>query len=702
MPVAAPPTNPDPAASTAPMAAATEGVQSFTDFIQAAPVAGASPSRRTEVRLSHDGQRLHLSVRAYDDQPKGIVARQMRRDELAIRSEDHVAIVIDAEGAGRNGYLFAVNALGAQFDALVYDGGEIRTDWDALWRSEAHVEADGWRAEIDIPLAVFGRAAKAGVWRFNVERWMPRGSERVRLAAAQPDKEVYTLGDAIRMAAIEPAREGWGLRLKPSVRLSHESASVSGTGEARTRLAPALEFFHETRFGMRTTGAVNIDFGDAEVDERLVNLTRFELFRPEKREFFYRDAGRFTFGGLGESVIMPYYSRRIGLDAQGVGRVLDGGLKITGSTAGFDYGGLAARVAGGPVGVGLPEQAAADVAVARLARPIGERHRIGLIATRGNPSGTSGSSLWGADYQFRDTAFMGSRTLEANVWAMQSSNANRLADGGERVGRAWGGRVSHVNVGPIFDARWTRVGQDFDPALGYLAESNVLRGSGSLGWWHRTPDGTDIVPGMDWSYRRTLDGQERSTLLNPEVEYTTAAGDSYMAEWVFETDRLVSGYSPVPGVQLNPGAYSWNYFFGYFETAQSRPVWLEGEVRAGGYYDGRRNDQSLALGWKPAPQWGVRVGLGRNAVGLPGARYTVKLATLRLDYTPSTQLTQSLLLQWDNVSGELGVSARLRWWWAVGREVVFALDRVGYTGTRSQIEPGQTRAMLKFIWNIER
>ena len=152
-----------------------------------------------------------------------------------------------------------------------------------------------------------------------------------------------------------------------------------------------------------------------------------------------------------------------------------------------------------------------------------------------------------------------------------------------------------------------------------------------------------MIPAIDWNFRRTLDGRERTVVLNPEVAYTSAAGDTVMAELFHESDRLATGYAPVPGAWIAPGSYGWNYVYGVLETSQARPVWTAAELRAGGYYDGRRNDQTVTLGWKPHAHWGARVGIGRNAISLPTGSYTVRLATLRLDHTPNTRFAQSLV-----------------------------------------------------------
>jgi hypothetical protein len=689
-------------ASTAERAAWEQALVIDT-FRSVAPVPDALPSRRTELRLAHDGHTLFVWIRAFDPDPSRLVARQMRRDTDDLLSDDYVALVIDVEGRSRNGFMFAVNPRGTQYDCLIYDGGQVRCDWDALWQSEASIDSDGWRARLAIPLSALGLRGGEGVeptWHFNAERWMPNGSERVRLSGLRPDKEVYSLGDALPLPGIAVERTEWGLRLKPSARLVYESAAASGTGSVRRRLEPGLELFHQSPSGIRTTAALNLDFGEAEADERVVNLTRFELFFPEKREFFLQDAGRFAFGGLAETSPIPYYSRRIGLDPEGRARSLDAGLKLTGTLAGIDFGAFAARVAGGPVEPGAPDQRDADVGVVRLARPIGELNRVGLIATAGNPQGTAGSRLWGIDYQFRDTQWLDGGTLGAHGWLQRSTND--AGEAGSLSDSAYGASLDYPNLGLTGYASLQRIGADFDPALGYLSEPGVVNGDGSVGWWHRTAAGGDLIPALDWSYRHTLDGRERSVLLNPEVWFGNAGGDGIMPEVFFETDRLAEAYDPVPDLTIPAGRYGWHYLYVLAETSPSRPVSASMEARSGGYYDGHRNDQTLTVAWKPGPFWGLNISGGRNAITLPSGSFTVRMATLRLDHTPSTKLAQSLLLQWDNVSNELGLSIRLRWLWSFGRELILSLDRLGYTGELRDELTGQTRALLKLVWNFER
>lgn len=659
----------------------------FDRFLQATPAAGEPATQNTELRLGHDGQRLYIAVRAFERDPARIVARQMRRDAEALDFDDHVLVVLDVEGQARNGFILLVNPNGTQRDSLVFDGLRFRHDWDALWHSEARVDAEGWSAEIAIPLAALGvRPGVVSTWRFNAERWMSAEQQRVRLAHAGGDKEVTALAEALPLIGAQADAGGWGLRVKPSMRLTHRDAD----GTRRTRAEPGLELFHQGEGGLRTTAAFNIDFGEAEADERVVNLTRFPLFVAEKREFFLQDAGRFSFGGLTETTL-PFFSRRVGVGEQGQALDLEAGLKLAGTAAGIEFGALGAQVAPGDA----PGQPRAQVGVLRAARGVGEHGRLGMIATSGNPQGSGGSHLWGVDGQWRDTRLFGSRTLEANVWMQQSANT------GLGTGRAIGAMIDYPNEGPTGILSVERVDENFSPALGFLTEAGVSRAKGFAGWWHLTPSGGHLLPGLDFEVRRRLDGSERSVLLNPEMEIQTAAGDIVLPELFFERERLVGGHELLPGVMLPSGEHRWHYLYLLAETSPAREVSGTFDWRHGGFYDGTRRDLNGTLSWRPTRHWAIKGGAGRNRIELDSGRFVVRTRLLRIDHTPSNRLAGSTLLQWDNVSRELGVMLRLRWAWAPGREWLVALDHLRIDPETGLPRERRTGATLKWVWNFD-
>ncbi|MET0332704.1 MAG: carbohydrate binding family 9 domain-containing protein, partial [Rhizobacter sp.] len=222
----------------------------FDTFLQASPQAGEPATQKTELRLAHDGRTLYIAVRADERDPKRIVAQQMHRDSDAISFDDHLLVVLDVEGRGRNGFVFQINPNGTQRDGLIFDGSHVRHDWDALWRSEARTGEGGWSAEIAVPLAALGvRPGTTLQWRLNAERWMSAEKQRVRLAHAGGDKELMALAEALPLHGAQADAGGWGLRVKPSLRMTHRDAD----GTKRTRAEPGLELFHQGEGGLRTT-----------------------------------------------------------------------------------------------------------------------------------------------------------------------------------------------------------------------------------------------------------------------------------------------------------------------------------------------------------------------------------------------------------------------------------------------------------------
>jgi hypothetical protein len=667
-------------------------------FTQAQPVAGAAPTRRTELRLAHDGRMLYMAVRAFDPAPAQIAARTLRRDADAIEGDDHVTLVLDPQGGARHGFVFMVNALGAQRDGLVYDGLEARYEWDAVWDAAARLEDDGWSAELAIPLAALAAPADGRRWGINVERWSAHGSELVRLHGAAGDKAVTSLVDAGALAGVQPERSGWGLRLRPTLRWASQQHGGSDAAR-RSQIEPGLDALYQVTPGVTAALALNTDFADAEIDDRVVNLTRFNLFKPEKRAFFNQDAARFAFGGLdnGDTSLLPFFSRRVGVSAQGQALNLDAGLKLGGSAGPVEFGAFAAQVEKGD-----GQSRAARVGVLRATTSLGQAHRVGAIATQGHPDGLRGSSLAGLDYQFRSNDVAGGRSLSAFAWALQSRNAV----GGN--GQAMGASYAFPNLGFFSEASWQRIDANFEPALGFVSETGVSRGSGAVGWWGRTDDGGDRVARLEWNARRRHDGSERSWLLSPVWKWGNAAGDYLRPQISVEQDRLSTAYALLPGLTLPAGEHRFHYALVMAGTSPAREWSVDGYVRSGGYYGGQRHDLEATVNWKPSPHWGWTLGGTVNDIRLPDradqgiarGHFTVRNLSLRLDHASSTLNSQSLVLQHDNVSGQWGLSLRARWTLAPGRELLLALDRVH--PRPADTASLHTAAAVKLVWNWER
>lgn len=650
----------------------------ISHFLQVSPVAGAAPSVLTEVRLLHDGKSLFVGIRVQEPPHAKPTARQTRRD-AELYGDDHISLVFDPAGGGRNGYVFRVNANGAQQDALIYDGAIERNDWDAIWNARVTPTADGWTAELAIPLNAFSGAG-AGPWGFNLERYRAASGERLRWQGVLPDREVASLRDAGRLLDMPTVAAGQGLRVKPSLRLAQRRQP----DERDTLLEPSLDVFWRVRPDTTATLTLNTDFAESEVDERQVNLTRFNLFFPEKREFFLQDAGVFAFGGLRQDAL-PFFSRRIGLADDGQPLSLDAGLKLTHESRMLEAGLLATRVEASARGE------ATTVGVGRMAARVSEHGRLGAIGTVGNPSGSDGSHLWGLDYQYRNPRFFADRALALNVWTQASCNF----DTGQ--GSAQGLSINWPNLGWTGNVAVQRIDTDYAPALGFVLETGIDQVEGELGHWWRTTEGGSVIPQFDWLWKQGQHDDRLYYFINPEIYLENARGDYVLPELYAERERLIQDFEILPGLVIPAGDYRYESVALFAGIGAQSALSGEGSLRFGDFYDGRREDYALEAALRPYASWGLTLRGERTDLHLPAGNARVHLAALGLELTPSPWLSASTLAQWDDVSNEVGLNLRLRWTLKPGRDLFLSINRLFQQddGLRTQAR----EEIVKLSWN---
>ena len=264
------------------------------ELTQVEPREGVAPAMRTVVRVFATQDAIIIGVRADDPEPGRIVDFARQRD-ASLSNEDHIKIVLDTYGDGRSGYVFAVNANGARYDALVSDQGESENEnWDAIWEAAAVRTPTGWSTEIEIPIKslMFRRGLRA--WGFNVQRRIQRLQETDRWAGAVQDAQVTNVGRAGLLTEVPPFDLGLGTTVRPALVVG---GGVAAPG-AGWRGDEEVSLDATQRIGANTLASltVNTDFAETEVDTRQTNLTRFPLFFPEKRTFFLQGADIFDFG----------------------------------------------------------------------------------------------------------------------------------------------------------------------------------------------------------------------------------------------------------------------------------------------------------------------------------------------------------------------------------------------------------------------
>ncbi|MHB8878059.1 MAG: DUF5916 domain-containing protein [Myxococcaceae bacterium] len=293
----------------------------FDSFVQTFPVEGARPSERTEVRVLYDDQHLYVGVTCHDSRPADIVAALGRRDNSP--ASDKVWVTIDPTHDHRTAYGFSVNAGGVLMDGMFFEDTQFTSSWDGIWDGAAAVLADGWSAELEIPLHLLRYpAAKNQTWGFAVRRELFRTHEALDTVFVPKSSNagVSRWGHLTNLIDLKPER---AFELTPYLAARTQVVPVStdpalpSPRVVNPSLDVGLDLKASVSSDLNLNATVNPDFGQIEADQIILNLSSYEVYFPEKRPFFTQGLDLFLPVGAqdGRSPQTLFYSRRIGLDA---------------------------------------------------------------------------------------------------------------------------------------------------------------------------------------------------------------------------------------------------------------------------------------------------------------------------------------------------------------------------------------------------
>jgi hypothetical protein len=411
---------------------------------------------------------------------------------------------------------------------------------------------------------------------------------------------------------------------------------------------------------------INTDFSATEVDDRQVNLTRFGLFFPEKRDFFLQDADIFEFGGL-EQNGRPFHSRRIGLSDDGELIDLKVGGKLTGRVGRFNIGALSVRQDE------LDALPADNATVARASANLLAESSLGMIVTEGNPGQTVDNSLVGVDFLYRNSRLPGGKLVEVNAWAQESDTEGSTGDQG-----AYGVRVAMPNnTGWRGGVGYTSLGEAFNPGLGFLNRPgvNTLYFGTQHTWRPREGFARAITSGYDADRTELVNGELQSQSVEYDlIRIESRLGDELAFDHEAEQELLDEDFEIYDGIVIPLGHYSFGMTGISLETADHRKVWGGVEYRTGDFYDGERKQIEAEISWRPSGRFGAGIGYELNDIDLPQGSFVTRLAELRTDVAFSSRLSWVTRIQYDNVSEVMGVNLRLHWIPEAGREGFFVIN----------------------------
>jgi Domain of unknown function (DUF5916) len=628
------------------------------------PREGAAASEETEVRVLFDADTLYLGVTCRDRAASAIVSTQLSRDSN-LEVDDRITMVLDPFLDHKNGFFFAVNPAGARSDGQISNNAQVLSyEWDAIWDARTRVTPDGWVAEVAIPLESLRFKPGQTVWGFNIERQIKRLQERDTWASPRRDSWITNLAAAGQISGLVGLRQGVGLDIRPYV--------SGGEQNHDGKLKAGVDVFKSLTASLTASLTVNTDFAETEVDARQINLTRFDLFFPEKRTFFLEGAGVFDVAGLGSQnpELIPFFSRTVGLlNGQEVPILL--GLKVSGRQAGLNVGLLDVETRDTTLAEGpLPAQ---NLLAVRVSQNLFEQSWIGAIATRGNPTGAGDNNLIGIDARFATSHFRGGKNLSLSLYGLRTDDA---ASG--KADYAAGFEIDYPN--DLWNATLSvkRIGDDFIPAMGFAPRTGI--NSGNLYIAFQPRPGRFGVRQFFFEIEPTLITNLAGRLENWQIftaplNLRTESGEHLEWNYIPTFERLDTAFEIQPGMVIPPGSYRWTRFRAEVNTATKRPWGIDFAFRWGGFYDGSLRQYQPGLTFKPSPHVALVAQMERDEGRLPYGDFVTQLYSGRFDYNTSPNVTWSNLVQYDSVSRILGFQSRFRWIFRPGNELFLVVGR---------------------------
>lgn len=620
---------------------------------QVEPVEGASPSQPTRVRVAYDSESLYFAIECFDD-PSEVRARIMTRDER-LDPDDRVELWFDTYDTRRFAFWFQIGAAGSKGDGLISAGGSrFNKRWDGIWYGKSRLTGSGWQAEVALPFETVGFREGHSTWGFNFRRRKRAAGEDLRWASPLVAYRFFDLAVGGKLTGLVGMQQGLGLDVVPYVKVNAsrdraQRSSFTRDGDvgldATYKITPSLNFMV----------TLNTDFAETEVDERRVNLTRFPLLFPEKRDFFLQDAGLFEFGkptGYRRSAdTMPFFSRRIGIDADGRAVPILGGMKVTGRAGDWNIGTL-----------GVVQDATAvdrekALGVSRVSYNVGRESSVGMIATGGRPVGSGDAATVGGDFQLKDSRFFGPGHSAA-LWGYWMASQNDGPGDGAAYGvlastrsRSWSHRLS-------FDA----VGSNFSPELGFVRRAGIKTYAGETEYTWRSGD---FVRKIEMNFRPKLvrtTGNGKDSWDLPlrwcELEFASQDRISLQSERSFER---IPDFEIRPGLTVAGGDYTSTRHQASLNTSTARPLSLQLFGEYGDFFSGTLARWSVEPTLFASRYVRLSAQYGHYKARLDEGRFTTRVTEGRVDFTFSPDLSWRSLVQYDSDSKDMTVQSRVRW-----------------------------------------
>ena len=679
------------------------------EFTQQEPREGTPATERTEVRIMYDSRSLLIGVRAFDTQPGSLVATEMRRDADRLLDEDNFQVILDTFNDSRNGYMFVTTPLGAKLEQQISEEGEgntraglanlnVNRNWDGVWDVAARITDEGWTAEIAIPLTTVRFAdASEQTWGLNFMRNIRRKNEQVFWSPIPKAYGLTRVSMAGAVVGLQGLSHGMDLKLKPYVVAGVRDAQP---GAGLQNVSFLRDVGADVKYGV--TGGLNLDltyntdFAQVEVDEQQVNLTRFSLFFPEKRDFFLENAGLFKMGtgGTFTSTTVEtdlFFSRRIGLSDTGQPIPIIGGARLAGKSGRHNIGILDIQT---DSAFNRPGD---NFLVSRYSSDVLKRSRVGAIFI--NKETTGGDPHYNRTMG-ADANFVLGRSFQINSYVAKTQTAGLVGND-----MAFFGRVAYRDPSWSLWVNYLDVQDNFNAEVGFVQRRGVKT---TKAYFSPTPrPGRASIrmlePMAVFSY--VTDQQNRMVSRTQHFMNGFYMDDGSFINVIFQRnlDVLDVPFQIQPTVRIPVGTYKFDELDLTYNTNPARRFYERFTYQPMQFYGGTRHTVTAAVGVRATSHLSSELQFSRNDVRLPYGDFLANLGILRVDFATSPRATVRSLTQYNSLTHEVTTSVRFNLIYRPGSDLYVVYNDLQQTGLPHEtFGPSDRQLVVKLNYLLAR
>jgi hypothetical protein len=662
-------------------------IKPITEFVQRLPLDGGEPTEKSEMRILYDNNNLYFGFTFFDSDPEKVRATILNRGGW-IHRDDKLEIALDTYHDRRNAYLFEMNPLGTQDDALITDENRPGLDewaWDGVYISEGKVTDFGWVLEVAIPWTTLRFPNKDELTMgLAIKRYINRKNESVIWPhiGLEYSSDIYQVSQYANLKGLKDIKRGKDIKIKPFAiggtqnQITDEKTVNDNIGNG------GFDIYYGLKSNLTLNLTYNTDFAQVEADNAQINLTRFNLFYPEKREFFLTRSKLFAFGNSRQTEV--FFSRKIGLNQDVVG-----GARMFGQIGKTSVGALNIHTrADGD----LP---ATHYSAIRLRKDVRDRTTVGAIITDVSSKGIR-NSVYGIDGEMR---FWGNSSVSA--WYSQVNDTSLVGPSAASMIK-----MDLRNDRYFLTAGQHRVDEDFRPGLGFVQRQDMI-GTGIIaGFTPRVGDGDELI--RQWRFTiyardvRNHAGIHETGVLNGGIEAILETRDKIGLKVIQNKEKLTAGFTLGNGVEIQKGNYRDRKISFSARTNQSRGVWGNFALSKGDYFGGDKTSMSGSIGKRFSNHLTLYGSANQNIVSMPSQEeFTANIYGITAEVALNRKWFGKALIQYDNFSEQLQLYCRINWIHTPGSDLFIVLNqRYDMAGSKSSLVQGTQVVKLTYLFQI--